>query len=107
MLSRNLGLPAIPYLYALNLLMVKNSTWLLILMILAAWCLDEPDCYLLNNQNIGISFSKLEDSSTDTVTVTGFSTLDPLLYFWADTTISRLYPPLNYFQDETAFFFEN
>src|SRR5687768_6228884 len=107
MLARNLGLPAIPYLYALNLLMVKNSAWLLILAILAAGCLDEPDCYLLNNQTIGISFKKLEDSSTDTVTITGFGTLDPPLLFWGDTTISRLFLPLNYFQDETSFFFEN
>ena len=87
--------------------MVKKGAWLLILTILAAGCLDEPDCYLLNNQNIGISFKKLEDSSTDTVAVTGFGTLDPPLLFWTDTAISRLYLPLNYFQDETSFFFEN
>ena len=104
---RNLGLSVIPYLYAENLLMVKKSAWLLFLMMMAAACLDEPDCYLLNNQFIGISFKKLEDSSADTVSLAGLGTVDPLLIFSGDTTISRLYLPLNHFVDETSFFFEN
>jgi hypothetical protein len=105
--AQNLGLPGIPYLYAVNLLMVKKAAWILILAILAAACLDEPDCYLLNNQNIGISFKKLENSSADTIYLTGFGTVEPPLLFSDDTIISKLYLPLNYFQDETSFFFEN
>lgn len=73
---------------------------------MAAGCLDEPDCYLLNNNYIGISFRKIEDSSTDTVTYMGFGTVEPPLLFYGDTTLSNLYLPLNYFQDETVFFFE-
>lgn len=87
--------------------MVKKSAWLLFLTMMAAACLDEPDCYLLNNQFIGISFKKFEDSSADTVSLARFGTLDPPLLFSDDTTISRLYLPLNYFVDETSFFFEN
>lgn len=78
------------------------------LTIMTAACLDEPDCYLLNNHIIGISFKKLEDSSTDTVSVTAFATVNPpVLFFAGDTTLSRLFLPLNYFQDETAYLFEN
>ena len=107
MLARNLGLSVIPYLYAENLLMIRKNAWLLILTLMTAACLDEPDCYLLNNHIIGISFKKLLDSSADTVFVTGFGTVDPPLLFAGDTTVSRLFLPLNYFQDETAYFFEN
>jgi hypothetical protein len=105
MLAWNLGLSSIPYLYAGNLLMIKRRVWLLIFTIMTAACLDEPDCYLLNNQIIGISFKKLTDSSSDTVSVTGFGTVDPPLLFSGDTTLSRLFVPLNYFQDETSYFF--
>lgn len=108
MLAWNLGLSIIPYLYAENLLMIRKSAWLLILTIMTAACLDEPDCYLLNNHIIGISFKKLEDSSTDTVSVTAFGTVNPpVLFFAGDTTLSRLFLPLNYFQDETAYLFEH
>ena len=75
---------------------------------MTAACLDEPDCYLLNNQIIGISFKKLENSSTDTVSITAIATVSPpVLFFGGDTTLSRLFLPLNYFQDETAYLFEN
>lgn len=86
--------------------MLKKGAWLLFVTIMAAACLDEPDCYLLNNNYIGISFKKIEDSSVDTVSFTGFGTVEPPLLFYGDTTLSRLYLPLNYFEDETAFFFE-
>lgn len=68
-------------------------------------CLDEPDCYNLNNYVVGVSFKKIEDSTTDTVFVSEFGTIEPPLLFLADTSFSRLNLPLNYFQDETAFFF--
>lgn len=70
-------------------------------------CLDEPDCYNLNNYVIGISFKKLENSTADTVYVSAFGTIEPPFLFLADTSFSRLNLPLNYFQDETAFFFED
>ena len=86
--------------------MIKKGVWLLFVVVIAAGCLDEPDCYLLNNNFIGISFKKIEGSSADTVSFTGFGTVEPPLLFYGDTTLSRLYLPVNYFQDETVFFFE-
>lgn len=86
--------------------MVKNSAWFLLLLILTVACLDEPDCYHLNNYVIGISFKKLEDSTADTVTVSAMGTVEPPLLFYTDTTLTKLFLPLNYFSDETAFFFE-
>lgn len=75
----------------------------MILGLLATACLEEPDCYQLNNEVIGIAFKKLEDSSADTV---GFQlrTVEPPLVF-PDTTVSRLFLRLNYFADEITFVF--
>ena len=66
-----MGFPGIAYLYARKT-MVKRFVWLLALMVVTAACLDEPDCYNLNNDVIGISFKELEDSSTDTVSLVCF-----------------------------------
>ena len=86
--------------------MVKRSTWLLILAVIAAACLDEPDCFNLNNDVVGISFKKLDDSSADTVSLLALGTQEPPILFGLDTAIFRVNLPLNYFEDETTFFFE-
>lgn len=87
--------------------MVNKYACFLFLLLIVTGCLDEPDCYLLNNNIIGISFKKIEDSSADTVAVTLFGTLEPPLVFSRDTMLTRLYLPLNHFQDETAYIFED
>ena len=86
--------------------MAEKITGFLLLVLITAGCLDEPDCYLLNNNVVGISFKKLEDSTADTVAIAGFGTVEPPLLFSGDTTLTQIYLPLNYFQDETAFFFD-
>lgn len=88
--------------------MIRKNAWFLVLLIVAAACLDEPDCYLLNNYVIGISFKKIENSSADTVSLTAYGPLEPPLPFYVgDTTMSRVFLPLNYFEEETAFVFQN
>jgi hypothetical protein len=88
--------------------MTKKIFSLLILLIMAAACLDEPDCYQLNNHIVGIAFKKLEDSRSDTVSLVSIHTLEPPLLFLNDTTdLTRVSLPLNYFQDETTYFFDD
>ena len=86
--------------------MVKKLAWLLVLTVITAACLDEPDCFNLNNDVIGISFKKLEDSSTDTMSLVAYGVVEPPLLAGLDTAISRTYMFLNYFEDETTYFFE-
>lgn len=86
--------------------MVRASAWFLVIILLTAGCLDEPDCFHLNNSWIGISFKKIENSTADTVAFTGYGTVEPPILFSLDTTISKLVLPLNYFANETTFFFE-
>lgn len=87
--------------------MANKSVSFFLLLLLSVGCLDEPDCYQLNNHIIGISFKKLADSSADTVALSALGTLEPPLLFAGDTTLSRIYLPLNYFQDETAYVFQS
>ena len=86
--------------------MIKKRAWFLVFFLLAAACLDEPDCYNLNNYIIGISFRKLVGSTADTVAFTSIRTEAPVVIFAADT-ISKISLPLNYFENETTFLFEN
>jgi hypothetical protein len=86
--------------------MVKKSVWFLVFSLLAASCLDEPDCFSLNNYIIGISFKKLADSSIDTAEFMSIRTAEPNIIFSEDT-ISRIILPLNYFENETSFLFES
>lgn len=86
--------------------MAKKGFCILIIALMATACLDEPDCYQLNNYIVGIAFKKLADSKADTVSFLSFGTVEPLQQFYGDTTLSRLFLPLNYFVDETTFYFE-
>jgi len=86
--------------------MVKTTAWFLFFAIMTVACLDEPDCYHLNNYVVGISFKKLEDSSADTLVLSAMGTVEPPLLFYTDTTFTKMFLPLNYFTDETEFFFE-
>src|SRR5688500_4340314 len=87
--------------------MIKRSAWLWIIILLTAGCLDEPDCFHLNNDLVGIAFKKLADSKADTVCFLGAGTEEPALVFYADTIVSRLTFPLNYFENETTLIFQD
>src|SRR5690606_4564746 len=95
--------------------MKKTLAGFFALLLIASGCLDEPDCYLLNNNVVGIAFKKLTEPNADTaLNVTAFGTVEPPLLFWLgeppapepDTSFTRLTLPLRYFNDETTFFFE-
>lgn len=86
--------------------MIKKSIWFLLVVLMGSACLDEPDCFSLNNYIIGISFKKLSDSTQDTARFTSISVEEPAILF-EDDTISKINLPLNYFENETTFLFDN
>jgi hypothetical protein len=87
--------------------MFKRAGWFLFLVAIGFSCLDEPDCFSLNNNVIGIAFKKMSDGKADTVF---FSRI------WADGTERTFVEnslltgkdtlPLNYYTNETVFHFE-
>jgi|SRR5690606_9558929 hypothetical protein len=87
--------------------MVKKTLSFAILAILALGCLDEPDCFQLNNDLVGILFRKLETGTADTVEIAQLRSVDPALLFATDTAISRVHLPLNYFGNEITYVFQD
>ncbi len=59
--------PGIVYLCPLFVPNVRKSSWILCLCVLSISCLDQPDCYNLTNNSIGISFRKMYDGTLDSV----------------------------------------
>jgi hypothetical protein len=52
---------------------VKKTSWFLFSLIFAFSCLDDPDCFLLNNDVIGISFQVLGSSTPDSLHISSLS----------------------------------
>lgn len=84
---------------------MKKSYWsILILLILAFSCLEEPDCVNLNNTFIGVSFKKLSDKSSvdfsiDSIRADGVNEDFQV----GSSNIANL--PLNFLSDSTTFRF--
>jgi hypothetical protein len=75
-------------------------------MLMMVSCLDEPDCYSLNNYFVGVSFKKVATSGADTVVFQNIRTEEPPLLFADSGAISRITLEVNYFIDETTFYFQ-
>src|SRR5688572_21067283 len=87
--------------------MLKKTAWFVFLLVAGVSCLDEPDCYSLNNNVIGISFKKLSDNKADTLFVKRLIAGGTDSIFHENvfiTKVDRL--PLNYYENETVFHFE-
>jgi hypothetical protein len=88
--------------------MIKKAAWFMFFGMLASACLDEPDCYSLNNNLVGVSFERMSTSRADTLVFTKISA-DGTDVQWKSIigksgTFVNL--PLDYFKNETTFHFE-
>lgn len=89
--------------------MVKKSGWFLVMLIATASCLDEPECFSLNNNVIGVSFRKMSNRQADTLyllSVTAPGKTDSL-FVGAEgpEALTGLDMPLNFYEDTTDFVF--
>ncbi len=66
-------------------------------------CLDEPDCYQLNNNIVGISFKKLFDKKADTVDIFSITAPGTDSVFYEATLATGVYLPLDFLKQETIF----
>lgn len=76
-------------------------------MAMASSCLNEPDCFRLNNNIIGISFKQKADGTASEVEFTSITAQSPT----GDEIIfaqngNKVYLGLNYFQNNTFYYFE-
>jgi hypothetical protein len=104
-LAWNLGFTGLLYLYGRMVNIIKKSGWFLFFVVLASSCLDEPDCYSLNNNIVGIAFRKMSDGQADTVFFKQI-TVDGTDSVYKDVFRTGLDLPLNYYQNETSYHFE-
>jgi hypothetical protein len=99
-LGTEFGLASVKLSLQPQLQTVKKSSWFLLSLLSAFSCLDDPDCYLLNNDVIGISFNVLGSSAADSLTFSSLSVNGRLLWYNAgkDTTVAYLPIPADRFR---------
>jgi hypothetical protein len=79
---------------------MKKLNWLLFFLIVAVSCLDEPDCYQLHNDILGITFRVMGTGQADTVYLENFPRQGQAARIVSFDTV------LNYFLESGHFDFE-
>lgn len=90
---------------------MKKTSWFLFFVVFAVSCLDEPECYLLNNDWVGVYFRVMGSNQLDTANVTtllinGRAPLITEELPWqglADNYMTGFAVPLDYFKTQTRF----
>lgn len=74
---------------------MKKSSWFIFFLILAASCLDDPDCFRLNNNVVGFAFRVIGSNRADTVRLVKVN-VSGTENFVPDTVTSSVYVPINF-----------
>lgn len=82
---------------------VKKTSWIWLFALVAFSCLDQPDCYNLTNNTVGIAFKKIHDGKLDTIfavrgSIAGIATTSAKV-----SSASSVFFPLDYTKDITSF----
>lgn len=98
-----MGIAALTYLYS-RIKTMKKLTWFIFLSIIAISCLNEPDCYQLDNDEIILAFNVMEfgadeDSLID-IRISGTEDI-----FYTDTALSSVVLPLSPITEELKYIF--
>src|SRR5690606_23043742 len=84
---------------------VKKTTWFIFLLFLGVSCLDDPDCFRLTNNFIGVAFRVMGSGKLDTVALFGIESKG-LRFPVADTALATgVELELNIFENQTEFTF--
>lgn len=78
---------------------MKRSSWFIFLVLFTLSCLDEPDCFQLHNDILGITFRVIGTGQGDSVLLKNFSRSG------ADTIVTSFGTQLNYFVEAGSFTF--
>ncbi len=87
--------------------MVKRSLWFLVFSLMAVSCLDQPDCFSLNNNIVGISFKRLSNNRADTIGITRIIADGAGVEFVPNDAVqTSVNLPLNLYTNSTTFVVE-
>jgi hypothetical protein len=75
-------------------------TFCLVTAIVSA-CLDEPDCFALNNNQVGITFKDIVTSQS--TSIDNVAVLSDTLLLIDTASTSKIVVPLNYFEQSTTY----
>ncbi|MEO7990520.1 MAG: hypothetical protein ABI663_13325 [Chryseolinea sp.] len=81
---------------------LKKSSWFLFFGAMAISCLDQPDCFRLNSDQIGVSFKVLGTNKADVIGVYGMEINGVDSTFYPYTYLSSLLIDLNYLANQTG-----
>jgi hypothetical protein len=92
--------------------MIRKLAWIAFFMTTSVSCLDEPDCFSLNNNFVQIAFKKLADGTADALK---FSTIETKnkegatinIKTYEGQTASTVNLPLDYLTNETTYIFRH
>jgi len=85
---------------------MKKWFWIVLVLMVAGSCLDEPDCLDLNNAYVGISFKKMFDGKADTVALVGIYSQASDSIFYPFSLATDIQLPLNQFASQTEYLFD-
>jgi hypothetical protein len=85
---------------------VKKASWFTFFSLLAFSCLDEPECFQLKNDQIGITFRVMGTGAVDTASFKGIVVDNRVLITPPALITSAFVVGLNYFKDTTAIVFD-
>jgi hypothetical protein len=74
---------------------MKKSSWFIFFLILAVSCLDDPDCFRLNNNWVGVAFRVIGSTELDSVRLTTVEMSGASGFYGADT-VTTYYAPVNF-----------
>jgi len=84
---------------------MKKGTWFIFALLFIMSCLDDPDCFQLNENLIGISFRIIGSSKSDTLTFSGIMMNDTDSVFAQSKKVTGLALPLDYIKNHSELFF--
>lgn len=82
--------------------MIKRTLWFFVFALMAVSCLDQPDCFSLNNNYVGITFRKLSVGAADTVGLTRVFLPEANVEFVPSGVVTSFDIPLNLYGNTTA-----
>jgi hypothetical protein len=83
--------------------MIKRTLWFFVFALMAISCLDQPDCFSLNNNIVGIAFKKLSNNTADTIGLEGIIPEGPNIIYETPATTTFVNVHLNPYANSTTF----
>jgi hypothetical protein len=82
---------------------MKKATWFIFLLIIIMSCLNDPDCFRLNQNIVGISFRVMGSSKSDTLRMYEIAATNTDDLFYENTEATGIGLPLDYTTTQTQF----